>query len=132
MSRKFEVVIYTAAREDYADKMINMIDPGNQYVDHRLYRQNCVPYHGICVKDFRIVANRNAEDMIMIDNYVYSFAMNIENGIPIKPYASGGDDQELKYLADVLEKMSDAEKCADFIEKTFKLREFYSFLKHNK
>jgi CTD small phosphatase-like protein 2 len=57
------------------------------------------------MKDFGVIANRNIEDLIMIDNMICSYALNIENGIPIRPYFEGQDDRELKYLADILERM---------------------------
>jgi TFIIF-interacting CTD phosphatase-like protein len=40
--------------------------------------------------------------MLIVDNYIYSFALNIENGISIKPYYEGKDDSELKYLSSIL------------------------------
>ncbi len=38
MSQVFEVVIFTAASQDYADWILNVLDPDNKYISHRLYR----------------------------------------------------------------------------------------------
>ena len=38
--------------------------------------------------------------MIIIDNLIYSFATDLENGIPIKPYYEGKEDYELIYIAE--------------------------------
>lgn len=81
------------------------------------------------MKDFGVVANRKIEDMIMIDNLVYSYALNLENGIPIKPYFDGQDDRELKYLADILERMQSYDDARTFIQNNFKLNSFYSYLR---
>lgn len=38
MSKIFEVVIFTAAAQDYADFILNYIEKENHFIDHRLYR----------------------------------------------------------------------------------------------
>ena len=128
MSKRFEVIIFTAGRQDYADKMLDLIDPQRSWISHRLYRHHCSKYQGICVKDFRILSNRKKEDMMIVDNYIYSFAANLDNGIPIKPYYQGKDDCELESLASKLETIQRYDVCAYFIQKTFFLNEFYSYL----
>jgi CTD small phosphatase-like protein 2 len=37
MQRKYEVVIFTAAMQDYADWVLDQLDPKG-YISHRLYR----------------------------------------------------------------------------------------------
>ena len=49
------------------------------------------------VKDLRIM-NRNMSDTILIDNAAYSYAFQVDNGIPIIPYYEGKTDFELKAL----------------------------------
>jgi len=41
MSRFFEVVVFTAAEQNYADQVLDQLDP-NGCVTHRLYRQHTV------------------------------------------------------------------------------------------
>lgn len=129
MSKKFELIIFTAGRQDYANKMIDLLDPEDEYISHRLYRQHCSNFQGINVKEFRLIANRNKEDMIIIDNYIYSFANNLENGIPIKPYLSGKDDCELKFIADKLDGLEEYMDCSQYLQRSFNLGEFYKFLR---
>ncbi len=38
MSKYYEIVIFTAALQDYADYILDRIDPDNQLIKHRLYR----------------------------------------------------------------------------------------------
>lgn len=40
MSKIYEIVIFTAAEQDYADNIINKFDPENKYISHRLYQQH--------------------------------------------------------------------------------------------
>lgn len=80
----------------------------------------------------RRITNRNREDMIIVDNLIQSFALNMEYGIPIRPYFMGTRDMELKYLADALaqggENLPEVD-CKDFLNMVFKFRGFYEFLK---
>lgn len=41
---------------------------------------------GVYIKDLRIIKNRNLKDMVIIDNAVYSFGFQLDNGIPILPF----------------------------------------------
>ena len=84
LSKKFEIVVFTASHKCYADAVLDMLDPSHEIIHHRLYRENCVLVDGgVYVKDLRVITNRNLEDMIIIDNAAYSFAYQLENGIPI-------------------------------------------------
>lgn len=47
----------------------------------------------IKIKDLRVV-NRDLSQVVLIDNHAYSYAFQIENGIPILDYL-GHDDNEL-------------------------------------
>jgi len=50
---------------------------------------------GVHIKDLRVI-NREAKDIVLVDNAAYSFGIHIENGIPIVPYYDNKDDRELK------------------------------------
>lgn len=135
MSKIFEIIIFTASRQDYADAVIDQLDPSGELIQYRLYRQHCVHLKGktysnlgYYTKDIRTLQNRYKEDMIIVDNLVNSFACNVENGIPIKPYIKGKDDVELEYLADTLSGMKNYMDCPLFIDKHFKFNELYAFL----
>lgn len=40
--------------------------------------------------------------MVLVDNAAYSFCLQVENGVPIIPYYSGGRDYELRELESYL------------------------------
>ena len=42
-------------------------------------------------------------DIAIVDNSLYAFAFQIENGIPIVNYYHGEDDNELSHLSDYIE-----------------------------
>jgi CTD small phosphatase-like protein 2 len=49
MGKYYEIVIFTAALEDYADFILEIIDSKHQ-IAHRLYRHHTVPHGNSYVK----------------------------------------------------------------------------------
>lgn len=68
---------------------------------------------GYYVKDLRIFKNRDMKDMVIVDNSVYSFAFQIENGIPIIPYYSDKEDEEMLHLIYYLNCLVQADDVRD-------------------
>lgn len=58
---------------------------------------------GIYVKDLRIFKNVELKDMLLVDNAVYSFGEQLDNGIPIKNFYEDTKDTEFLYLMKFLE-----------------------------
>lgn len=56
------------------------------------------------VKDLRVI-NRKETDIVLVDNAAYSYAFQLDNGIPIIPYYEGKNDFELKALQTYLERL---------------------------
>jgi CTD small phosphatase-like protein 2 len=53
----------------------------------------------VYVKDLRIFEpSRRLEDIVIVDNAVYSFGYQLENGIPIIPFYDDKKDEELLHL----------------------------------
>ena len=65
--------------------------------------------------------------MIIVDNAAYSFAFQLENGIPILPYYDFKADRELLYLKDYLIELSQAENIREMNSNAFKLHEFEKY-----
>lgn len=58
-NKSFQVIVFTASHQTYADAILDYIDPENELFQYRLYRQHCVQTpEGYYVKDLRIIANR--------------------------------------------------------------------------
>jgi CTD small phosphatase-like protein 2 len=53
---------------------------------------------GYFIKDLRIIKNRELKDMVIVDNLVLNFGLQIDNGIPILEFTDNPNDQELKHL----------------------------------
>lgn len=102
----YEIIIFTASHHCYADAVCDLLDPHNTYIDHRIYRDNCLQTKsGLFIKDLRVFGDRNIEDIIIVENSVYSFANQLENGVPIIPYFHNQKDDQLKKLCAYLKKL---------------------------
>jgi CTD small phosphatase-like protein 2 len=79
---------------------------------------------GIYIKDLRVLANRNLNDVILVDNAAYSFGYQIENGIPIIPYYDNKNDQELRHLVPYLKFLSSVKDLREINKQTFKFHTY--------
>ena len=103
MSKYYEIYVFTASSENYANSIVDFLDPQNRYISGILSRRHCMQTKsGFFIKDLRILNNRELKDLIIIDNMPHSFGFQIENGIPIMEWFNDKTDTELKYLTHYL------------------------------
>jgi CTD small phosphatase-like protein 2 len=56
--------------------VLDYLDPTHELIEHRLYRESCIDTEeGVYIKDLRIIKNRRLEDIVIVDNAVYSFGL---------------------------------------------------------
>lgn len=109
-NKDYEVAIFTAGNEWFADPIIDYLDPTGELIQHRFFRHHTtyIEDQGFFVKDLRIFKNIELSNMLIVDNYVYSFAFQLENGIPIVPFMGDKTDTEMikliKYLKHIYSK----------------------------
>ena len=96
LSLYFEIGIFTASVPEYADAVINYLDPGNNFIKFRLYRNNCIFVNDeLKIKDLRILKGVDLKNVVLVDNNMYSFAAQINNGILINSFYDNKKDNEL-------------------------------------
>lgn len=133
LSSMYEIIVFTAGQQDYADHILDYLDPDNQIFKKRLYRQDCIKVNNFYIKDLDIVLDRDKESMIIVDNSIISFAFDLDNGVPINSfYGVEPDDRELLFLYSYLEEIKDEKDVRIPIAKSFKLSQMQNSLGSSK
>ena len=107
IKKDFELIIFTAATQDYADPIINAIEKDEKYFDHRLYRIHTTIIDNDFVKDLSKLG-RDLNRTIIVDNMKQNYKNQPNNGITIRPFwGKDVEDTALVDLLDILKKIAD-------------------------
>ena len=121
-SGKFELVVFTAGVKEYAERVVEFIDPDRKYLKKILSREHCIQRDGLCIKDLSIVKDRKLKDMVIVDNSLVSFSFNLANGVPILNFFEDAHDTELCGVLNVLERVVTAEDTREMLNEMFALQ----------
>lgn len=105
LSTLYELNIFTASIQSYADKVIDVIDKDN-VICKRLYRQHCTLMKDQYVKDLTPYTHNSLNNVLILDNNPISYLFNPSNGIPISTWIDDKEDEELVKVMPVLEKLA--------------------------
>jgi Dullard-like phosphatase family protein len=116
VTQKYEVVIFTASISDYANPLLDQLDPMKK-ISHRLFREHCTKAdNGLFIKDLNRLG-RDLKNVIIIDNNPVSFIANKANGLPILTWHSIKSDNELIKLIPLLTYLSNVDDIRPIINK---------------
>ena len=105
VSKYYELVIFTAGTKDYADPIIDDLDPDN-LISHRLYRHHTYgEEEEEYIKDLEIIG-RSLDSTLIVDNVCDNFKHQKDNGIHIRDWFNDYSDTRLKKLAILLIQMA--------------------------
>jgi RNA polymerase II subunit A small phosphatase-like protein len=105
VSQMFEVVVFTASLSEYADPVLDELDPDNTMVHHRLFREHCSNTNGLFVKDLSLLG-RSLQRIVIVDNSPTSFLFQPRNSIQCTSWFDDSSDTELRDLRPVLEDLA--------------------------
>ena len=103
LSEYYEIIIFTAALQTYADLVIDGIDPDGVISD-RLYRQHTLNVGNTNIKNLEKLG-RDIKHVIIIDNFMDNYSLQPKNGLNIIDFEGNEYDDELEYLKEDLLKL---------------------------
>ena len=133
VSKYFQIGIFTASIKEYADEVLNFLDPENKLFSFKCYRDSCIKVGRSYIKDLRIFKNRKLENLLIIDNNLYSFSNQLSNGILIDSFYDEAHDNELNnilsFLVEYISKCNDVKYVN---EQVFRFQELFEQTKLEK
>jgi len=102
MAEFYEIVVFTAAIEEYANFILDILD-SKRCISHKLYRQHTYGSSKLQLKDLSKLG-RELDKVIIIDNLPDNFQKQPMNGIYIKSWYGEEQDFALVYLAPILKR----------------------------
>jgi RNA polymerase II subunit A small phosphatase-like protein len=115
MAKHYEIVIYTASLNKYADPLLDLLDP-TRVIRARLFRESCVYYEGNYVKDLSLI-DRDLSQAIIVDNSPSSYIFHPENAIDCSSFIDDPEDRELDQIGAFLAGIKDVKDVRGYCSK---------------
>lgn len=130
LSETCSLFAFTASIRPYAEQVVELLDPERRYIKGIFSREDCEKVGACYVKSLRQFSEVDPSNILIIDNLVQSFALDLKNGIPIKPFYFDKDDEELLTLSRYMSKkyIDKHSNLVEFVASTFNFQEFYRAL----
>ncbi|NWV14042.1 CTSL2 protein, partial [Ptilonorhynchus violaceus] len=99
--------IYTTAKQDYAKKLLDVLDPKKKLIRRCLAQSDCVCSQGCYWKDLTRLG-RDLAKMVALDHGIQSFPAQAANWILVPQWSGDPQDEELLRLIPVLAQLGQA------------------------
>ncbi|XP_042622021.1 CTD small phosphatase-like protein 2 isoform X5 [Cyprinus carpio] len=116
MTKHFEMFVYTSAKKEYAEKIVDILDPNKKLFRHRLYQDDCACVLGHYIKDLTVL-ERDLSKTVILDNAPHTFPYHLMNMIPVKSWIGDQEDRELQKLIPYMEKLVHADDIRNVLKK---------------
>ncbi|NWH71776.1 CTSL2 protein, partial [Piaya cayana] len=97
--------IFTTAKQDYAEKVWDVLDPKKKLIRRCLSQQDCLCAHGFYWKDLTRLG-RDLAKTVAVDHTIQSFSTQAANWIPVPRWGGDPRDEELLRLTPLLGQLS--------------------------
>lgn len=114
LSKLYELVIFTAGLDYYADAVLNELDQ-DKLITQRLYRQHCTQSAETYIKDLD-ACGRDPCRVILLDDSPQSFAFHPKNAILATSWFGSSNDRELFDMVTILEWLANAEDVRQILD----------------
>ena len=117
-AKLYNIYIFTAATQDYADLVLNHLDPQNEIFVDRFYRPQCTrTRQNYFIKDLSKISD-DLSRVVLVDNNPICFAPQPKNGIWVPSfYDDPSDDILMKTLPNFLRDLDDTKDVRQVLEK---------------
>ena len=106
MSKFYEIILFTASSQDYAETLIDSIEENKKYFSYKFFRQHNIIIENDFVKDLSRIG-RDLDKVIIVDNIPQNYRLHKNNGINIKGFwGEDLDDKILLNLKEILIKIA--------------------------
>ncbi|XP_017268793.1 CTD small phosphatase-like protein 3 [Kryptolebias marmoratus] len=116
MAKTYELFVYTCAKKEYAEKILEILDPQRKLFRHRLYQDDCACVLGHYVKDLSVLG-RDLAKTVVLDNAPHTYPYHLMNTVPVKSWSGAPEDRELQKLIPYMEKLAAAEDFQEVLKK---------------
>ena len=116
LSNYYEIDIFTSSLKNYADFIIDKIDPFGILISYRLYKHHVTYEKGKSVKNLNMIG-RDLNKIIFVDNLESNAKYNLKNLCHISSWINDIYDDELIKLKDKLKYIATSGKFNDDITK---------------
>jgi Dullard-like phosphatase family protein len=122
ISKISDVYAFTAGTSGYARPILRAIDPNGSIFKKSLFRDSCV--QGSWAKDLRAFGTNvfNEKRIVLVDNNIFSFIFQPENGILIDDFHGRADDRELEKVEHLIHKLAPVEDVRVPLRNLFSMR----------
>lgn len=116
----FELVVFTASTAEYSSAVLGWADP-QHLIKYCLSRTHCRVVEGVLVKDLRVLG-RDLSEVIILENSIYAFGMQLDNGVPVASWQGALDDCQLESLLPHLQAFAQSSDVRKSLEQCLQLR----------
>jgi RNA polymerase II subunit A small phosphatase-like protein len=115
MAKHYEVIVFTAGTQEYADRLLDLLDPTKTLIRTRLFRQSCLSFgDNIFVKDLSLLG-RDLSQTIIVDNSPLSYAFHKNNAIDCSSFFDDENDRELDQIGAFLAAIKDVKDVRELL-----------------
>lgn len=123
MTMLYDIVVFTASRQIYAEKVLDSIDPTGRFFKKRYYRHHCTMIQDHCIKNLEILGYDLAHTII-VDDEPHFPATHQYNIVKINDWIDDPYDSSLMRILPLLRRLAYASDVRDINWYDIKMGEY--------